>query len=253
MIQQNRVELDENVYEPFLKRNGHDEVAFEDFAASIELQKLIHHAHNDFRNEAKKHLAVNPDNHASWRNAIRRCQHCREVWVKVEGCDDATTCGARPTRSDTPNDKSFFRLIWHRIEGKLRPGRFLMERKSALADGSSPQEASLLRQNVRPIGCGKQIVWKDQAIVSMAELDCLFSTKEMENILSSFKMGSEFRRLKRKRDRQIKVFGKLDEKGQDIIDDERESAKTESDGDDGMSPSSSGDVAATSGNRVLLA
>lgn len=210
IIQQNRMELEEKVYQPFLQRNGDDQVAFEDYAASIELQKLIHHAHSDFRNEAKKFLMVNPDNVNDWRNAIRRCQHCREVWVKVEGCDGATQCGARPSGPD-PTSKTYHRLMWEKIEGKWRPGKFVMK----------PDESSQLRKApqttaARGIGCGKAIVWKDQAVVPKSELDCLFSTQQLELILSSFKMDSTFQKLRKKKERAIQPFAKLDEHGRDV-------------------------------------
>lgn len=245
MVQQNRVELDENVYTPFLRRNGDDEVAFDDYAASIELQKLIHRAHEDFRNEAKRHLAVNPDNHADLRNAIRRCQYCREVWVKVEGCDGETVCGARPVSLDAQSTESYFRLQWERIEGKLRPGKFLMKRKKQRKGGLSHGG------HERQIGCGECIVWKDQAVVPVAELDCLFSTQELENILSSFKMGSEFQKLKGRKERKIKVFGKLDENGQDLTTAGNEN--DEGDTDDDRLASSSEKVEVASAGRALLA
>eukprot|EP00415_Alexandrium_ostenfeldii_P001143 UN1143 len=210
MIQQSRVELDEKVYQPFLRRNGDDAVAFEDYAACIDLQKIIHDAHNAFRTEAIKHLAVNPDDHLNWRNAIRRCQHCREVWVKVEGCDGATTCGARPSCGDIGKSDHYFRLCWERVDGFLRPAKFSMRRQMSTAATSDASK------DVRPIGCGGSIVWKDQAVVSQMELDSLFTTQELENILSSFKMASRFQRLRRKKEKKIKAFGELDDDGKDL-------------------------------------
>lgn len=214
IIQQNRMELEEKVYQPFLQRNGDDQVAFEDYAASIELQKLIHHAHSDFRNEAKKFLMVNPDNVNDWRNAIRRCQHCGEVWVKVEGCDDRTQCGARPSGRD-PTSKIYHRLMWEKIEGKWRPGKFLMK-PDPTTDESSQLPKAPQTTAARAIGCGKDIVWKDQAVVPKSELDCLFSTQQLELILSSFKMDSTFQKLRKRKERAIQPFGELDEHGRDV-------------------------------------
>ena len=195
IIQQSRMELEEKVYQPFLQRNGDDQVAFEDYAASIELKTLIHHAHSDLRDEAKKFLMVNPDNVNDWRNAIRRCQHCGEVWVKVEGCDGATQCGARPSGPD-PTSKTYHR--WERIEGKWRPGKFVMK----------PEESSQLPKATqttaaRGIGCGKAIVWKDQAVVPKSELDCLFSTHQLELILSSFKVDSTLQKPRKRNERGV--------------------------------------------------
>ena len=210
LIQQNRMELEEKVYQPFLQRNGDDQIAFDDFAASIELQKLIHHAHEDFRNEAKKHLMVNPDNPSDWRNAIRRCQHCDEIWVKVEGCDDSTTCGARPSSLDA-SAPEYYRFLWNRVDGRLRPGKFLLKPET-----ETPKKAQDF-QHMKGIGCGKSIVWKDQAIVPRSKLDGLFSTQQLENILSSFKMDTQFQKLRKRKERAIQPFGELDETGRDKI------------------------------------
>lgn len=40
-------------------------------------------------------MSYNPLNLNDPKNLIKRCPHCREVWVKVEGCDGTTTCGNR--------------------------------------------------------------------------------------------------------------------------------------------------------------
>ncbi len=105
-IQQSSRELEEMIIVPFLKRNGESEQEFEDYAAYIELRKLISSAHNEVRNEAKRLLLINPDDTSNWRNALRRCQHCGEVWVKVEGCDGETTCGLVPETGDPYGDES---------------------------------------------------------------------------------------------------------------------------------------------------
>ncbi|CAD7943378.1 unnamed protein product [Amoebophrya sp. A25] len=216
LIQQSRVQLEEDIYDGFCKRHGEDQVAFDDYATSIELQKIIHKAHREFRDQVKRYLAVNPDNVCDWRNAVRRCQYCGEVWVKVEGCDGETTCGARPTTNEKRADPSFFRLVWNWVEGRLRPGSFLMRNRNL----EHPLAGHLTLgedRSVRKIGCGKSIVWKNQAIVPAAELDQLFSTQELENILSSFKMESRFVALKKKKERKIQVFSKLDKDGCDVL------------------------------------
>lgn len=106
---------------PFLKRNGESEQEFEDYAAYIELRKLISSAHNEVRNEAKRLLLINPDDTSNWRNALRRCQHCGEVWVRVEGCDGETTCGLVPTTGDPYGDESYFKYMWTKVGEAWRP------------------------------------------------------------------------------------------------------------------------------------
>ena len=58
-------------------------------------------------------------------------------------------------------------------------------------------------------------MWSDQAVVPPCQLDCLFSTQELENILSSFKMDKQFQTLKKRKEKQIQPFGELDETGRD--------------------------------------
>lgn len=40
-------------------------------------------------------MSHNPDDNTDPRNMMRSCPHCNLVWIKVEGCDGATTCGNR--------------------------------------------------------------------------------------------------------------------------------------------------------------
>eukprot|EP00929_Paragymnodinium_shiwhaense_P032412 TRINITY_DN17959_c0_g1_i1.p1 TRINITY_DN17959_c0_g1~~TRINITY_DN17959_c0_g1_i1.p1 ORF type:complete len:506 (+),score=102.52 TRINITY_DN17959_c0_g1_i1:65-1582(+) len=210
MIQQNQAQLNDDIYMVFTRRHGEDQVEFDDYAANIELQKVIYRAGREFRDLAKRHLAVNPDASGDWRNAIRRCQFCNEVWVKVEGCDDATNCGARPSTGD-PDSSSFFRLVWEKIEGAWRPGKFLLESRKKRAKEQREGKVD------RVIGCGKTIVWKDQAVVPQVELDVLFSTQDLENIINSFKLDRTFSRLKAKKQRKIRVWSELDADGRDIV------------------------------------
>lgn len=207
MIQQNGMELESNIYDPFVKRHGDNAVEFDDYAACIEVQKLIRKAHEQFRGEAKIYLAVNPDDHADWRNSIRYCQYCGEVWVKVEGCDGETNCGALPSTGDP---RASFSLYWERINGKLRPGKRPMKARSKTS------QATVSSRGPNRIGCGRNIVWKNQAVVPQSKLASLFSPQELENILSSFKMGTKFRKLRNKKEREIQVWGELDDDGKDM-------------------------------------
>jgi hypothetical protein len=167
---------------PFLKHNGESEQEFEDYAAYIELRKLVSSAHNEVRNEAKRLLLINPDDTSNWRNAMRRCQHCGEVWVRVEGCDGETTCGLVPTTGDPYGNESYFKYMWTKVGEAWRPEK-LGRRKKARA---IPEKSSSAKQ----VGCGRPIVWKDQAIVPVSEVDAIFSTQELEVILNNFSLNN---------------------------------------------------------------
>jgi hypothetical protein len=209
-IQQSSRELEEMIIVPFLKRNGESEQEFEDYAAYIELRKLISSAHNEVRNEAKRLLLINPDDTSNWRNALRRCQHCGEVWVKVEGCDGETTCGLVPETGDPYGDESYFKYMWMKVGEAWRPEK-LGRRKNTRA----VREDS--KTSAKQVGCGRPIVWKDQAIVPIAEVDAIFSTQELELILSNFSSNNtDFIAKKQSREKNIPVFAKLDSNGKDI-------------------------------------
>ena len=195
---------------PFLKRNGESEQEFEDYAAYIELRKLISSAHNEVRNEAKRLLLINPDDTSNWRNALRRCQHCGEVWVRVEGCDGETTCGLVPETGDPYGDESYFKYMWMKVGEAWRPKK-LGRRKNTRA----VREDS--KTSAKQVGCGRPIVWKDQAIVPIAVVDAIFSTQELELILSNFSSNNtDFIAKKQSREKNIPVFAKLDSNGKDI-------------------------------------
>lgn len=208
-IQQNRADLMEKVYNPFVEQHGENEVEFDDFAACIELQKIIHRAHEEFRNKAKALLSVNPDDTSNWRNAIRKCQHCGEIWVKVQGCDGDTTCGARPSAPDV-NAGAFVRVWWEMIDGVLRPQNAV--------DSSQQTTAKAAVREEKSIGCGKTINWKNQAVVPSAELDTFFTTQALQDIMGSFKTMPQFQKAKQKKEKGMPTtaFGQLGADGKDI-------------------------------------
>jgi hypothetical protein len=49
----------------------------------------------EFRKDAIQWMSYNPDDNSDPRNQIRKCYHCEEIWIKVEGCDGITNCGNR--------------------------------------------------------------------------------------------------------------------------------------------------------------
>merc|ERR1712232_770608 len=93
-IASSRYDVDE-VYDRFIAEFGARMVDLDCYTNSIALQKIIECAHREFREDAKELMSFNPDDTKDWRNSIRKCQFCGEVWVKVSGCNGSTTCGKR--------------------------------------------------------------------------------------------------------------------------------------------------------------
>ncbi|KAL7461655.1 hypothetical protein ACHAXS_002063 [Conticribra weissflogii] len=210
-IQQSQRELDEKVYIPFRTRNGDAQLEFDDYTGFMELKKLIQAAHAEVRDHAKTLLDTNPDDTSDWRNSIRRCQYCGEVWVKVSGCDGETTCGAIPENGDQGGD-SFIVYLWTTIDGVLRPFKETKRSKGRSAHRQVPVDS------IKQIGCGRTIDWKNQAILPRKEVDALFTTQELEDILKCFNMETDFVMKKKQKDRNIRVFSHLDKNGREVSD-----------------------------------
>jgi len=135
LIQTHRQALETDVYEKFVDLHGAAQGEHIDYDASEELKQLTMKSRKEFRNFAKQYLNVNPDDFGRVQNAVRRCQYCGEIWVKVGGCHGITKCGMLPDFSDGG-------------------------RKSDKCSSYGPAKR----------GCGKDIHWQDQATVSLDEL-----------------------------------------------------------------------------------
>lgn len=145
------------------------------------------------------------------RNAIRRCQYCGEVWVKVSGCDGETTCGLIPEEGDPFGDETFIQCMWTMVNGMRRPSKKSVKKKNIANRG-------LRETNINDIkvGCGKTIDWKSQAILPLSEVEALFSTQELECILASFGWNADFVAKKQQMEEDIVVFSEIGTDGKVI-------------------------------------
>lgn len=144
------------------------------------------------------------------RNALRRCQYCGEVWVKVSGCDGETTCGLIPEEGDPYGNESFFQCMWKKVNGSWRPHK---ETKTKIMAARMPRATSTSEIKV---GCGRQIDWKNQAILPLSEVETLFSTQELEHVLASFGLNTDFIIKKNRKEKDIVVFSKIGADGKVI-------------------------------------
>lgn len=67
------------------------------FSVYAEVNDVLFKQINDLKNriyDKAKHEKKSED------NLIRKCPFCKEIWVKVSGCNGSTRCGERETRSD---------------------------------------------------------------------------------------------------------------------------------------------------------
>ena len=101
----------------------------------------------DLRVEAAKYQSAHGAGDA------RRCPHCNEVWIKVEGCEGQTTCGSRPSVSIDVRDASFaelgtFSFAWQNLKESFK-----------LAINKLPSRKIEHKKFASQIGCGNTINW----------------------------------------------------------------------------------------------
>lgn len=77
---------------------------------------------------------------------MRKCPYCEQVWIKVEGCDGVTTCGARPSIYER---RAFTKWTWQVDSGKLEWSREALDSAPALEIDESDNGG----------GCGQEIEW----------------------------------------------------------------------------------------------
>lgn len=162
MIRQHWDDLQSDVYEPFYKKHGGNQIEFDDFTTTIELNKKMLASHKAFRDLAIGELGADPDDPSDWRNSIRQCQFCGEIWVKVEGCTGTTECGRRGftvDKMDNEQGKMHWLFSWIMGgDGKLRP-KSQDDVAPAVEETAAQQAAgdSTAAANVPPVGAAPAV------------------------------------------------------------------------------------------------
>ena len=81
-------------------------VEHNDFLAIFEMKKTIMlelQGYTDY--VTKTHLKLDINDKKDWRNQIKHCQYCNEIWWKTEGCEEMTTCGQRSRNKDAISEE----------------------------------------------------------------------------------------------------------------------------------------------------
>ena len=72
-------------------------VEHNDYLAIFEMKKKIMLEQQNFTDYVtKKYLKLDINDKKDWRNQIKHCEYCDEIWWKTNGCDGVTRCGTRP-------------------------------------------------------------------------------------------------------------------------------------------------------------
>ena len=83
-------------------------------------------SHEKFKKNAQAMLAFDINDTTDWRNNVRECPLCGEVWVKVYGCEGTTICGKyeglgaaenEGLGAETRKNEGILGWAWKKIDG----------------------------------------------------------------------------------------------------------------------------------------
>mmetsp|Transcript_6939 Transcript_6939/g.12625 ORF Transcript_6939/g.12625 Transcript_6939/m.12625 type:complete len:524 (+) Transcript_6939:268-1839(+) len=206
----------QNLKERFEDRHGDGMTRLNFFLCHVELQKLILRETTNFCERACKLMAWNLMDYTDPRNQIKRCPHCYLVWVKVGGCDGATTCGnhsfgtvsERATRVFCKYKFVFNEALnsWDYAKNIVRPEFFAANKEESptflekatrfyMACAISYMKLSAISERLarspdcrdfdpRPkyVGCGKQIIWSELPKLADQEIMQLMNVTSIEEV-----------------------------------------------------------------------
>jgi len=117
---------------------------------------------------------------------FRKCPHCREVWVKVEGCNGTTTCGARVSKKKDADGGDVFKQYRFEFTGFLESAGQTVKKafkvikstaKAVYEDddlGIGKKKKDETKAKEKAAGCGKSIVWSECPVLNEEELRDLY-------------------------------------------------------------------------------
>ena len=152
--------------------------------AMMQLDGSFQNKFEEFRKNIEKNLKVNITNYNNEFSKFKKCNHCGEIWFKIIGCDNMI-CGQRTTIQDKTQGKWKNYTVSYDIdtrkfsisstvhEGKNEGGdkqiRGLTEEEKAL----NPKRKLEGKAEIKPIGCGNQLNWKEMEDCTESVLEFL--------------------------------------------------------------------------------
>lgn len=131
----------------------------------------------DFRKFCRGKMSWDIEDPSNLKNQLRKCPNCGLVWVRVEGCDGNTQCGARPTAQyskDTVEGTSGMEVLspFNYVVEIIWPGlEFIVQKLPNQRSQQSP--TSFQSTNVSPLGCQQTFEWRSAPFISESELQGL--------------------------------------------------------------------------------
>jgi hypothetical protein len=110
-IQQSHKELEEEVMNPFVARNANSQIEFDDYAARIEVRKIVSSAHDEVRAQAKRLLPINPDDTDNWVSGVH------ELFVPHSASNPFSFIYDVPFKAKRPEEMP---ILWRGVGQSLR-------------------------------------------------------------------------------------------------------------------------------------
>lgn len=144
------------------------------FTLFIKIQKANIKYCDEYVELVVSNMSYNPNDKDDPRNMIKRCPFCGLIWLKVEGCDNATICGSIPTSyfDFETEPKPFYGFIIKKINGYLNLFRTELPRRFG--------SMQVGKKCSKGVGCGNQIIWKDCPRVEDALIIELFKVQTID-------------------------------------------------------------------------
>jgi hypothetical protein len=116
------------------------------------------------------------------QNQYKACNHCREVYMLAEGCEDETVCGERPSGERFAQRPPILhvwkssdggrRIVETHINGVQYAGKALRNMIKSLRDRVF---ASTVGSEQNEVGCGADIAWKSMLPLSSEQMQIIAS------------------------------------------------------------------------------
>ena len=152
--------------------------------ALMQFDGAIRNKFEDFRKNIEKILEVKISNYNNEFNKFKKCNYCGQIWFKIIGCDNMT-CGQRTTIQDKIQGKWKNYTVSYDMETrKFTINSTIHEEKKAEGDkeikGLTEEEKALNpkrklegKAEIKPIGCGNQLNWKEMEDCTESVLEFL--------------------------------------------------------------------------------
>jgi GTPase SAR1 family protein len=173
----------------------------------LSFSNQIYHEFEEFRIKTEREIEVNISNYSGHVNQFKKCPHCGTIWFKFTGCDGKTRCGNRDKVCDRDKFCGIYKDYKVQYENNNltiqktdvnQPETFRSTEFLGLTNEEIQMNNSLRNEGkveIKPIGCGNWINWKEMEDVTEA------INETLQNICNR-DYDIKFREIKEKEEKQ---------------------------------------------------